>query len=444
MSKRIGLTAILLLFLLAVSAQKRLNYSEVDKKSYELFQHQKWAELLSFCAEARSQGIDFFYLQARTGIAYYNLKKYRKASGWFLKAWGNDRNFEWLQEYLYYSLVFSGRSSEAIKFASGFTGPVKKRIGFSGSKLTRLAVEGGYSFNPDFDKLTNAAFGEVANVGEDYGEAFYLKNYHFESFDLSHRLTPGISVNHNFTYISVNREEQVDWGAQSSFPIKIKQYQYFLNPLFVVGKKLYVSPSVNFVWGDSELFQGGLDSNSGKYFYSAPLKYSDLIFSTAVWSHFGNLSPGAEVNLATINKKDFMQFSAWVTFYPFSNTSFYLIPRVYFKAAQATGFGYNTFGVSGGAQLGQVHVYGQYLNGDMENFIESAGYVIANFPGHSSQKFSASFYFPEGKKYQFVLRYINQDVTESYQVYTGGVKSNSIKYDKYIKHTLTCGISWNF
>ena len=54
-----------------------------------------------------------------------------------------------------------------------------------------------------------------------------------------------------------------------------------------------------------------------------------------------------------------------------------------------------------------------------------------------------SIYFPMGKKYQFVLRYINQNITEKYQVYTEGVKSNSLEYN-YIKQTITAGISWNF
>jgi hypothetical protein len=79
----------------------------------------------------------------------------------------------------------------------------------------------------------------------------------------------------------------------------------------------------------------------------------------------------------------------------------------------------------------------------MKNFIEPAGYVIANFPGRSTQKIMGSLYFPVGKKYQVVVRYINQDVFEKYNVYTSGAISNSLEY-KYIKHTLTAGLSWNF
>ncbi|WP_372948034.1 tetratricopeptide repeat protein [Mariniphaga sp.] len=443
MQKRIGLIVVLTLFLLAVQAQQKLNYPEVDKVSYELYMQGKWTELIDYSKEARRQDIDFFYLQARTGIAYYNLKKYRIASEWFLKAWESDQSFEWLQEYLYYSLLWGGRASEASKVAGSFSPEMQDKISFSEKKITRVGLEAGYSFNPDFETLNAAPHGQQAGVGEDYGEAFYLKNYHFESFDLSHRITPGISVNHNLTYVGLNREQQIDWGSANSFPMETNQFQYYLNPQFLLGKKLNISPSISAIWGSYDFFAGGFTGNQMKMFYNASSRFSDFVFSTSVWSHFGGFSPGAEMNLANITDQKFTQLSAWLTVYPFSNLNFYFTPRVYFKSSEENGFGFNTFGISGGAQLGPVHFYGQYLNGEMENFIEAGGYVVSNFPGVSEQKFSGSIYFPTGKKYQFVLRYLSQDVTEKYRVYTNLVESNSVNYN-YMKHTLTAGISWNF
>ena len=222
--------------LFAVSAQQKWNYIEVDKKSYELFQQQKWTELIDFAEESREHGIDYFYLQARTGIAFYNLKKYRISSEWFLKAWESDQSFEWLQEYLYYSLVYSNRLAEASKIADKFSVAFKQKIYYQKMKPLSAAVEAGYSFNPDFDQLSNSSFDEDLNVGNDYGEAFFLKNYHFESFDYSHQIAPGAGINHNFTHLGISREEQVFWGSRNSFPIKIKQNQYLqfcLYPNFV-------------------------------------------------------------------------------------------------------------------------------------------------------------------------------------------------------------------
>ncbi len=440
MSKRIGITAILLLFLIVASAQKKLSYIDADKKSFELYQQQKWNELIDFSSEVRAQGIDFFYLQARTGIAYYNLKKYRTAADWFLKAWENDKSFEWLQEYLYYSLIYSGRSAEASKVANNFSNSFKQKIDYQKMKPTRAALEVGYSFNSDFDQLSNTNFDEEINVSDDYGVAFILKDYHFESVDFSHQIAPGIFLNHNFTHLGINREEQVYWGERYSFPIKVKQNQYFINPVFVLGKKWYVSSSATIIWGNSDLVLGDYNPNT---FYSSSVKFSDFIFSASTWSHWGNFSPGAEIIRANIYNENFTQLSSWITFYPLSNNNFYLTPRLYVRGGDENHLWYSVFEISGGVQLGPVHFYGKYLNGEMKNFIESAGYVVANFPGKSNRKFMGSLYFPFAKKYQFVLRYINQDIVENYQVYTNQQPSNSAEY-KYIKHTLTGGISWNF
>lgn len=430
----------MLLVFAALSAQQQWNYPEVDKKSYDLYLQGNWDELIDYSKKANQNGIDFFYLQARTGIAFYNQKKYRKSSEYFSKAWENDNTFEWLQEYLYYSLVYSGRLTEASKIADKFKVSLKEKINYQKMKPLRIAFETGYSFNPDFDKLSASSYYEELGVGPNYGEAFFLKNYHFESFDFTHQWAPGFGVNHNFTYLGISREEQVFWGAVNSFPVKINQFQYFINPYFVLGKKWYVSPSASIIWGNSDLYLGNYEPNT---FYQTKLKYSDFIFSTSTWSHFGNFSPGAEINFANIYDYGFSQYSVWATWYPLSNASLYFTPRIYFRNDSESGFDYNTFGISGGVQLGAVHFYGQYLKGDMKNFIEPAGYVVSNFPGRSEQKILGSIYFPFAKRYQFVIRYINQDIIEEYRVYSGGSFSNSMEY-KYNKHTLTAGISWIF
>jgi hypothetical protein len=212
----------------------------------------------------------------------------------------------------------------------------------------------------------------------------------------------------------------------------------------VIGKKLNISSSLNLIFGSGDLYSGRLNRDSTKYFKLSSTRYSDAVFSTAIWSNFGNFSPGYEINGGDVNDTKFVQMSAWITYYPLSNNRLYLTPRVYFKTGTATNnFGWNALGISGGVQLGKVHLNGQYLFGEMENFVESTGYVISNFPGKSDQKITGSLYFPLGKKSQFVLRYINQNVIEKYQVYTDGVKSNYLEYN-YLKQTITTGISWNF
>jgi hypothetical protein len=441
MSKQSGLILLLFFFTYSVQSQQSISISEADITSYKLYQQGNWKELIRYAEEVRSNGVDFFYLQARTGIAYYNLKKYRQAGEWFLRTWENDQP-EWLQEYLYYSLLYSGRKLEAEKHAGVFSEQVKAKTGFSGRQITRVAFEAGYSFNPDLTELQTAPHGSQAGVGDDYGEAFFLKNYHFGSFDLSHRLSPGFNVAHSFTYIGMKKEELVEWGNRNTFPVGINQFQYFMNPYFVVGKKLYLSPSAHFIWGSYDMYLGYINQGD-RDFYNTTVKYSDIVFSAAAWTHFGMMAPGFELNMADISDSSFVQTSAWLTVYPLSNLNFYFTPQVYFKNKGGSGMEYIASGVTAGAQLGPVHFTGQYLSGEMKDFIESGGYVISNFPGTSKRKLSGSLLFPAGEKAQFVVRYIIHDVSDTYRVYANLAEINSIDY-QYRKHTFTAGISWNF
>lgn len=444
MSKRIVIIGLLMFILSAANAQVKLNYIETDKKLYQLFTEQKWDELIQFSTEARKQGIDFFYLQARTGIAYYNQGKYRKASDFFLKAWENDKSFEWLQEYVYYSLLFSGRSIEASSHSLYYSRALKKKIGYINKGITRLAYEGGYSTNANYEEISNRAFAEELNIGSDYGEGYFLKNYSFHAFDLSHRVSQDISINHNFTYINLNRQAFIDWGEQTNHPIKINQYQYFINPVWLLGKKINVSTSLNLIFGKFDIYAGALNTNLEAYYYLTQKNYFDFAFSNAIWTNIGNFAPGLEINAGNIDGSIFTQLSSWITVYPFSNTKLYLTPRIYFNSNQnIQSFDYMAIGISGGAQLGSIHLYAQYIVGDLKNFIESNGYVVYNFSGNLNSKFSGSIFFPIGKKYHFVMRYINQNTTENYQVYTDGINTNTIEFNNY-NHTITGGISWNF
>ncbi|NPD47102.1 tetratricopeptide repeat protein [Lentimicrobium sp. S6] len=444
MSKKLVVISFLLMLFSVSYAQEKMNDRVVDIQSYQLFREEKWPELIQLSEEARAQGIDFYYLQYRTGIAWYKQGKYRKACQYFIDAYAKDQSDNWLQEYVYYSLLFSGRKLEANKYISSFSQEVKEKIGLRKTAVDFLAYETNYGFNQDFDELRGRDFSSEVNLGEDYGEGYFLKSYTQQSLDLSHHIGSNFTVNHNLSYYHVTRDAIVNWGKQTSSPIRVNQFNYYINPAWVIGKKFNISPSLLYIWGTSDVYAGKLINNyKDKVFDLKEFKYSDYVFSTAFWSDFGNVSPGLELNIGNINNLDFKQLSAWITYYPLSNTKLFIRPRVYFKSSPEESFAFNTFEISAGASIGKIYISGQYLRGDMKNFVESTGYTVFNLPGKSDYKIMGSIYFPIDKKYQFVLRYINRSVKENYQVYTLGEKSTNLEY-KYLIHTITAGISWKF
>jgi hypothetical protein len=444
MWKRYLILHLLLFFVLSAFAQEKLSYAQIETKSYALYQNQNWKELIRFSAKARKQGVDYFYLQARTGIALYKLGKYRLANKWFLKAYEADQSFDWLQEYLYYSLFLSARYLEASNYAAQFPNTMKQKLNYSSKGVYRVSYEGGFSFNPDFEKLKARLFADEIDLGSDYGEGYFLKNYSFHSFSLSHKLSPRVVLNHNLTYLDINRETLVDWEEDhSSYPTKVHQYQYYINPVFCLGKKLNVSSALNFILGNSEIYAGWKPSETTKSYSLTKFNFSDFVFATSIWSDFGNFSPGIEIDAASVNASHFFQFSPWFTFYPLSNSKLYFTPRVYLKSGTGNqSVGITAYSFSAGASLGRVYLSGEYLFGSMENFIEANGFIVNNFIGKSDYKLITSLFLPIGKNHILFMRYLNQDIQETYRVYADEEISDTIEYN-YIKQTLTIGITWN-
>ena len=58
------------------NAQDTINSATVEQKSYQLYLDKKWPELIKFGNKAIHLGYDYFYLQMRIGIAYYEKKNY--------------------------------------------------------------------------------------------------------------------------------------------------------------------------------------------------------------------------------------------------------------------------------------------------------------------------------------------------------------------------------
>lgn len=100
-----------------ISAQSDKNFAYYNQKTYDLYLSEQWHELIEEGKEAIQAGYDFFYLRQRIGIAYYQLEQYGRAVPHFYAALDFNKANIVTQEYLYYALLFCGRSGEAASFA---------------------------------------------------------------------------------------------------------------------------------------------------------------------------------------------------------------------------------------------------------------------------------------------------------------------------------------
>ena len=123
---------ILLLFawfiLLTIAhGQVVMNFSSLDKQTYELYLDKNWKGLVSLGKNGLENGFDYFYLRMRIGIAYYELANYHQAISHFRKALVFNSKDQFANEYLYYSYLFSGSNADAINLSEKFTPKLKRK-----------------------------------------------------------------------------------------------------------------------------------------------------------------------------------------------------------------------------------------------------------------------------------------------------------------------------
>jgi hypothetical protein len=181
-----------LLMLLSLSqilpAQVAKNYTYYDTLTYRLYTQSKWDSLISTGDEAINQGIDYYYLRMRLGIANYNMEKYSPASEHFEKA--NEMNSNnVVLEYLYNSYLYSNDFRKALYLSKHF----------SDELLKKLSATRPHFFDVINVEYTNCAVNDWNNVKTENTPPTKPNNYRMEK-DITGPFTSyAVNINHELS-----------------------------------------------------------------------------------------------------------------------------------------------------------------------------------------------------------------------------------------------------
>jgi hypothetical protein len=104
---------IFLLFPAVLYAQEKADFRTADSLTYKYYNSGEWDKLIRKGNESISSGIDYKFLRQRMGFAYFSKADYYNAVSHFEKALPYDSYNQFTLEYLYYSLLNSGRGKYA-------------------------------------------------------------------------------------------------------------------------------------------------------------------------------------------------------------------------------------------------------------------------------------------------------------------------------------------
>jgi tetratricopeptide (TPR) repeat protein len=208
-------------------AQDVINSSEVEQKSYQLYLDKNWQGLIKYGNLVLKSGYDYFYLQMRIGIAYYENKNYCLAENHFKRALQFSSNDQLAKEYLYYCYVFTGRTEEARKLSKQFNKQLAKKTGTDKlSPVDFVIMEGG----------TKIA----------YSAGYYDKNTKTNS----NYFNPALYIHAGIGSSIKNRVSlfnAVTYFNQTTFTGTVSQFQYYLKSVIPIKNNWLISPAFHWI-----------------------------------------------------------------------------------------------------------------------------------------------------------------------------------------------------
>lgn len=461
MWKHASILILAILLSLTAISQNTSNVAKVDKESFALFQKGQWKQLIVEGEKANKEGIEFYYLQYRLAIAYYELKKYRKASTLFQKLHQQNSEDAIIKEYLYFSYLLGGQNKDATRLQNKLAKSTSEKYGIGKTKF----ISGLYS------EIKNEILDDYSIASDQLQDQTVRKKFLHYSIGLNHQLGDRVSLFQAFSKVDVTNSIvsqtylfdedlsqnqyylksaiQLNWGSQLIVSGHWLTTKVKGNPLSVQNEVAVIESQVkagngNGPGGGNQPVQDDpVITNSGVELYPYSIKQNSFIAYVGLQKEISNLQVELGLLYSTMNNETRWQQEIALRYYPLGNTKLYLTSsftnqmeknesnsqqnRQYWKLGTGVQLVKNTWLNAG------------YTFGDLYKQIENQGYSVFNGINlvKSRQQISLYQYMFKGKLNVFLI-YQNQKEKNNY---TLNDELNSQNIDV---QSITGGIKWNF
>jgi len=311
-----------------------MNFKVVDSVTYNLYNQKKWNLLIKTGKNAIKNNIDYFYLELRIGIAFFEKKNYRKAIKYFENAlkYNNDDNTT--IEYLYYSYLLSNRESEAKLVYEKLPSSIKDSIRISQKKLIDYVYfEAGTGLSNNESKNGKIDISGKENI---YGETDKYNNFFYGHFGLAHSINKRISIYHGYNNLTIDKQKEIWYGSSPQHLIdkvlisKYKLYQnsYYINGRIQLNKGFSIIPAFHYIKDVSNTLAITSPSAepplSNQSFKNVNVNINNYIFSLNINKDYPLFNFGLIPSFSIFNKINFLQLGLNISYFPFGNTNMVL------------------------------------------------------------------------------------------------------------------------
>lgn len=437
---RIKLISIFIFFYLFSQANDTINYKTIDKWSMIYYLQNDLHEINKLGRIAKQHDIDYYYLQMRIGIVNYNHKKYLYAIPHLKKAVAFNSSDTLALEYLYFSYLFSGNTTQALKTAKLL--PTYKQTELhtiSPKAIEELSFFSGYQLNTSIEdqkkEITDTSFFPFK---QNLNESMF-----FYSIAAKHRLAPSFSVTQIFTSQVLNNSLKPFSIKKTLYDGKIKQNQYYLATQFNLFKKVSLQLGTHIAFTTTDILVSNNKPNTFKLSQEKSTK--GLLFYTLNWQT--KLFQMSVFNsISNFNYYRQIQLTGTLYLYPFGNKNVYTETGITWHKI---GLDKYTYKQLIGFKIPKTRSFIElfYNYGLKENYSDINGSIIYNSEYLSLWDVGAKINIPLHKhKLNFSLawKYENNDIANIYNSKNDLVIIPNFPSIQSKNQLITGGLTWKF
>ncbi len=389
----------MILFMTPVlTAQEQNTFMYFDSLTYKQYLDKDWKNLENTSKKALKEGLDYYYLRMRTGIAMFERGKYMKAIPQFRNAVSLNNLDPVAREYLYYSMAFSGREMDAMLFYKNNEHYLESKVKLKKKSVQDVSVDAALHFN--FESNFKSLF-DQNNLAGIEGSQTITRRYFNSSFLLKHQIGKRLILYHGGTLL-IKYDYYYTQSILNNFESdehSIRQYQYYAGLSINPGGGFIITPAFHYI-----------------RFNSPPLSYherraaSQLILPgwnanyylgrLSVFKHFWLLDNGLGFTYSELSNHKQVETDYKIAFYPLGNLNLYVIGTAYAVWEDPTlmtrdmRFAYD--GLLGFRLSPKIWLEADILAGEIKNMATSEGFIIYNGNETITSKYALSLIIPAG------------------------------------------------
>lgn len=377
-------------------AQQGSNFTDIDKDTYDLYLRGSWRELTAVGEKALKQGVDYYYLRMRLGIAGYELKDYSGAISHFKKALEFNSADDLAKEYLYFAYKFYGREMEAHQVAQSFSRTLINKLSYNNDRGIRsLSLNAARSFIQDHNIIDSYSIEIDPGIK---GFQSVTDNFMFFGGSLESRTGNFITFNHSIGYLSKSYMLylQDEDDPELRMDQRLSQFQYYLSGRMLLGNGTFLIPAIHYLNLRIPYYTmvGGRGGSS--FIVKQHYFQHDFASSLTLEKYIRKVKPALSTGYSNINGQKQVQGSFALSWFPLGNLNLYTISEItWYRVLRGVGAGDYVFSQDFGLRLFTglwVELTGKW--GNMENFAGSRAYYVYNDTGLTREQYGINMIVP--------------------------------------------------